>query len=193
MTRWARLPAESDGRPMGVAGALLRSLFRVLGRAPLVGVYVRVIGADNAIRRLERGGKEAEARRLRAEALRWAPAKAAGPLWRSEGQDLLYRRKDYEGALAAFEKAIEGLDGSAALVGVTRPDLVYAGAAQAALMAGQCGRASTYTEVFARKLAELEEQGKGRLDLAWHRDVLSWLRSRLDSAPTASRPEGSDG
>jgi len=126
---------------------------------------------------LESAGALEEARRRRSLALNSTDIARAGPLWRSEGEDLLHNKKDYRGALAAFQNAIKGLEATPALYGATRPDLVYAGAAQAALQAGERTIARSYTESFEKAVTHLAKNKS--LNLQLQEKTLKWLRQEL--------------
>jgi hypothetical protein len=158
---------------------LTQSFLRFLELLPGIGRSIRVVNRLHAIRRLEEERRWAEARALRATALKEADATRAAPLWRSEGEDLLHNRKEYAAALEAFRRAEQAVRLSPALSGVSAPDRILAGAAQAALLAGDLEAARAYTAKLTDLVAELARQEKDPAALAWHRDLLEKLARQL--------------
>lgn len=159
--------------------ALAESLLRFLELLPGIGRSIRVVNRLHAIRRLEDSRQWAEARTLRSAALKETDSARAAPLWRSEGEDLLHNRRDYPAALEAFRQAERALGRSSALFGVTAPDRIYAGAAQAAFLAGDLEAARAYAERLAVLVAELARQGQDPATLAPYRDLLEALSRQL--------------
>jgi hypothetical protein len=158
---------------------LAQSLLKVLELLPGIGQSVRVINLMHAIRRLEEARNWAEARTLRSAALKQVAVGRSAPLWRLEGEDLLYNRRDPAGALAAFQRAEHALGLSTSLYGVAAPDRIFAGAAQAALALGKPEEALAYFRKFSELLAELSRQGMNPGALAWHQEVLAKLKQQL--------------
>jgi hypothetical protein len=159
--------------------AFSRSFLGLLELLPGIGRGVRVVNRLHAIRRLEETKRWGEARALRQAALAEVSFSRSGPLWRSEGEDRLYNRRQYAAALEAFQTAEKAMGLSPALYGVTAPDRVYAGAAQAALLAGQIATAQAYTRKFSALVANLARQGKDRDALQWHQTILEQLQREL--------------
>ena len=155
---------------------ILLKLFEVL---PLIGNQIRVININQKINTLETQNKFQEARKVREQALLEIPSRYHGPLLRSEGEDKLYRLKDYKGALKAFEKAILKIDQSPSLGGVTSPDRVYAGAAQAAIYLNNKEKALKYYFQFADLIKFLNKDPKLKPSLAWHKETLDWLNHHI--------------
>ncbi len=120
-----------------------------------------------------------KAREVRTTALKTIPVSHQGPLLRSEGEDKLYKQKDSKGALEAFEKAIAAMEQSSSLFGLTAPDRVYAGAAQAALFCGDKEKATKYYFEFAKLVEKFSENKKLENALKWHRDTMKYLESQL--------------
>jgi len=162
--------------------AMVQPLLKVLEWLPGIGQSLRVVNLMHAIRRLEEERNWAEARALRSAALKQAAVGRSAPLWRSEGEDLLHNRHDPAAALAAFQRAEKALDLSPALYGVSAPDRIYAGAAQAALALGKIEAACAYLRKFSEVTAHLSRQGMDPAALAWHHEVLAKLKRQLPDA-----------
>jgi len=157
----------------------LRILFKFLELFPSIGTPIKVVNFENLINEFEKRGDLEKAREVRAKALETIPASHQGPLLRSEGEDKLYKQKDYRGALKAFEKAITAMEKSPSLLGVTAPDHIYAGAAQAALLLKDKEKATKYYFEFAKLVERFSENKKLENALKWHRDTLKYLESQL--------------
>jgi len=161
---------------------VLRILFKILELFPSFGTPIKVVNFENLIKEFEKRGDLEKAREVRTTALKTIPTSHHGPLLRSEGEDKLYKQKDYRGALKAFEKAITAMEQSPSLLGVTAPDRIYAGAAQAALFLGDKEKATKYYFEFASLVVKFSENKKLEKALKWHRDTLKYLESQLMSA-----------
>lgn len=159
--------------------AITQSLLKILELLPGIGQSVRVVNAMHAIRRLEEERNWSEARALRGAVLKQVAVGRSAPLWRLEGEDLLYNRRDPAAALAAFQRAAHALGLSSSLYGVAAPDRIFAGAAQAALALGKRDEALLHFRKFSELVAELSRQGMGPEALAWHQDVLAKLKKQL--------------
>ena len=162
---------------------IMRSVFKALEFVPFAGKTFRVTNMYGRISRLERLGKRDEARRLRHQAIEVTAKARSALLWRSEGEDLFYYKKDYVGALEAYENAIEALNGSAALYGVSNPCAIYGDASQAAVMAGEREAALKYYGTFAQWVEYLDKGVKSGPDLEWHHELLARLRKELGEPP----------
>lgn len=162
--------------------ALTQSFLTFLELLPGIGRSIRVVNKMHAIRRLEGERRWAEARALRTAALQETDPSRSAPLWRSEGEDLLHNRRDYPAALEAFRKAERALGRSSALLGVSAPDRIYAGAAQAALLAGDLEAARACMEKLSALIAELARQGQPAAALAPYRELLETLERQLPPA-----------
>ncbi len=158
---------------------MAQSVLKMLELLPGIGQSVRVVNQIHAIRRLEAERKWVEARALRSTALKQAAAARSAPLWRMEGEDLLYNRRDPAAALAAFQRAEKALGLSSALYGVSAPDRIFAGAAQAALALGNVEEARAYLRRFSDVAAELSRQGEDPAALAWHQETIANLKRQL--------------
>jgi hypothetical protein len=163
--------------------ALTRSFLGLLELLPGIGRGVRVVNRLHAIRRLEEAKQWGEARALRRATLDEVAFSRSGPLWRSEGEDRLYNKREYAAALEAFQTAEKAMGLSSALYGVTAPDRVYAGAAQAALLAGQIATAQAYTRKLSVLVADLAQKGQDREALQWHQSILEKLQRELPEIP----------
>ena len=161
---------------------MVRSLLRVLEWLPGIGQSLHVVNVMHAIRRFEEERNWPEARALRSAALKQAAVGRSAPLWRSEGEDLLYNRHDPAEALAAFQRAEKALDLSPILYGVSAPDRIYAGAAQAALGLREVEAARAYFRKFSDVTAQLSRQGVDPVALAWHQEILTKIKQQLPEA-----------
>ncbi|MFQ5916077.1 MAG: tol-pal system YbgF family protein [Nitrospinota bacterium] len=150
---------------------------------------MRVIDTDRRIAQLEAAGDLEEARAVRSSALQEGPSTCLGPLWRSEGEDRLYRLKDYPGALAAFENALVAMEDSALLYGVSQSDRVLYGAALAAILMGDWARAEKYYHRFVELVDSLRSDPKLAGLLEWHEKSVGWLRGQIQG----EQPDGSEG
>ncbi|MCP4107578.1 MAG: tetratricopeptide repeat protein [Desulfobacteraceae bacterium] len=100
---------------------------------------LKVIRIYYDIKELERKEKFEEAENMRMEGLNTIPFRHTGPLLFSQGNDLLYRRKEYRKALEAFENAIE-----IGIYPLVDPVQIYYGASSAALLTGNHMKAKKY-------------------------------------------------
>lgn len=190
-------PLPPHGRPEDALERIFGGLARVLvlpGVKPFTRVGLRLMrwlpgigrgfemaDVETEIARLEGGERFAEARALRTTTLERLPAWCLGPLWRSEGEDRLWRLHDYAGALDAFEKAMTAADGSPVTYGVTAPDRVFCGAAVAAVMVGDHVRARRYHAKLADLLAHLRGSPSLAEHVAAYDEVDRWLEQSLGS------------
>jgi hypothetical protein len=161
---------------------ITQSLLKVLELLPGIGQSLRVVNLMHAIRHREEERKWAEARAMRSAALKQVAAARSAPLWRSEGEDLLHNRHDPAAALEAFQRAENALGLSPALYGVSAPDRIFAGAAQAALALGDVEAAHAYFRKFSEVSAQLSQHVKDPAALAWHQEVLAKLKRQLPDA-----------
>ena len=156
---------------------LIWVLSKILEMIPVYGNAVKAINGDHKISRLEKLGRFDEARRLRTNFLKKFPVGHLGPLWRSEGMDQLYNKKNYAKALEAFENAIICIQDNSLLsafqYGVTKPFQVYYGAAVSAIHISDKKKAKIYYECF-KKLVN-RSSGEER-----YKEQLDWLRSSID-------------
>jgi len=166
---------------------IVRLIYKLFEFIPWAGTPMKVINYELKIKRLERNGNFDEARKVRAEALSSIPPSHQGPLLRSEGEDLLYRQKNYEGALQIFEKAITAMQQSPALYGVSSPDHIYGGAAQAALLCNEIEKASKYYLEFSGMVENYSNDPKLENNLEWHRKTLNFLESHPQVARMANK------
>ena len=164
---------------MNIIALFGRSFLKALEFLPFIGDSVKIINLNQKIKSLEKQGRFEEARSIRKDALIKISPTYHGPLLRSEGDDKLYQLKDYEGALEAFEKVILAMDKSSFLYGVTSPDSVYAGAAQAAIYLGLKEKAHKYFQNFKDLIDSLKENPKLQHSLEWHKETLKWLENNI--------------
>jgi hypothetical protein len=165
--------------PMKYILHILHFIFKMAGFLPIIGEPIRVIVIDQEIGKLERQNEVETAREVRKQALSKMSLKHQGPLLRSEGEDRLHRIHDYQGALEAFERAISVLDMSPSCYGVSSPDRIYAGAAQAALFVGDKEKAKKYYDKFAEIVSRFSANPKLKNSLAWHKETLNWLDTHI--------------
>lgn len=143
---------------------------------------IRAIKFGKRIDALDQDGDAEGARALRREALETVPAAYCASLWRSEGWDRL-RQGDAEGALEAFEKALQLLHGdtftSASMFGVSRPDEVYYGAAWSALLAGNTELARGYYRRTLNFITDVDRRSSTPVERWPIADGLEELRCQL--------------
>jgi len=156
-------------------------MIKMAGFLPIIGEPIRVIIIDREIGKLESHDQFETAREIRKQALRKISLKHQGPILRSEGEDRLHRMHDYQGALEAFEKALSVLDMSPSSYGVSSPDRIYAGAAQAAVFLGDNEKAKKYYHKFAEIVSLFNANPKLKNSLAWHKETLNWLTTHVGS------------
>ena len=157
----------------------LRILFKLLEGVPIIGIPIKVSNLDVIIRKLERKGDLKKAREVREAALKTIPFSHQGPLLRSEGEDKLYKLKDYKAALEIFEKAVDAMHQAPSTYGITAPDRVYAGASQAALFCGKVEKSTEYYFEFAKLVEEFSKDKKLDKALDWHKATMKYLESQL--------------
>ena len=139
---------------------------------------MRVMNYVREIDKLEDDSDFQAARALRQKSLNDVPARYSAPLWRSEGFDRLRFGNPVE-ALEAFEIGIGHLEGSAAMVGLSRPDELYYGAAWAALDAGELQKARGYYRRAANSVTAIRRFVKLPEEPRWFTEGLATLRRRL--------------
>lgn len=154
-------------------------IYKVFELLPWVGTPMKVINYEFKIKRLEKDNNYEKAREIRAEALIKIPASHQAPLLRSEGEDKLYRLQDFKGALSAFEQAIISNNQSSALYGVSSPDRIYGGAAQAAVLCNEKKKAMEHFLEFLKIVESYSKNPKLEGSLQWHRETLKQLESQL--------------
>ncbi len=165
---------------------IIRFIFKALEYLPWAGTSIRVANFNSKIGNLEKGHNFKEARKVRSEALKIIPKSHQGPLLRSEGEDRLYRLKDYKGALTAFEQAIVSMEQSPSLYGVSSPDRIYGGAAQAALLNKEDDKAIQHYHEFAKIVEEFSKNKELENALKWHRETLKYLETNLKKQKMAN-------
>ena len=166
---------------MKLIARIVITILRFFEFLPIIGEPIRVVNINQKIRSLEKKDKLEEAHSIRENALLQVSSQNQGPLLRSEGEDRLYRLKDYQGALEAFEKSMIVMKKSAFLYGVTQSDNVYAGAAQAAVFLSDKDKATKYFDRFVELVDMLSEDKKLEDSLKWHRDTLDWLKHSINT------------
>lgn len=187
-------PTAMEEQPDPVLGALvklvenpttrkvLRWFLSPLWLVPAFRTSMRILRSVDRIDDFERQEEFEQARALRTELLHDTKDAHSAPLWRSEGNDRLYRIRDYQGALQAFERAMTSLDRSPSLYGVALPDQIYYGAAVAAVMLGDKTKGARY----GQECASLVRAYKSDASLSKSEYVkqldegLKWLQSQLD-------------
>ncbi len=171
-------PAEIHP-PGGCAGRECLGCRAGCGRAPE--------RAMAQISRLESEDRFQEARDLRANLLKKLPFSQTSILWKSEGEDLLYRQKSYQNASAAYQKAMSALDQNETYIGVIEPVRFYVGASIAFIMNKEeataliCrGKLADYIEGL-RSVDEFEEY------LAGFEEQIRWIDERLQQQEIAEQ------
>lgn len=152
----------------------------ILAPLPLIGEQIRALNVYRKIKSLEKAGKFDEARIAREKAIATVNTNYQGPILRSEGQDRLYRLKNYEGAIKAFEKAEIAMDKSDFLYGVSQPDGVLLGIAIAAVRVGDKDKAKVYLDKYINLNNGLKKYTKKKESLKWHEETIAWLNNAID-------------
>jgi len=75
------------------------------------------------------------------------------------------------------------MERSPSLYGVTSPERVYAGAAQAAVFLGMKEKAQKYYQDFKDLFDSLRKNPKLRNSLEWHKETLKWLEHNINGMP----------
>ena len=158
-------------------------ILNILRPLPFIGEPIWVLNAYHKIKSLENAGKFVKARLVRKKAIDTVDFKYQGPILRSEGQDRLYRLKDYQGALKAFEKAEIAMDKSAFFYGVSQPDGVLSGIAIAAVRLGDREKAVVYRDKLIHLHKTIKKYVKTSENLKWYDETIVWLNRRIDSIP----------
>ena len=152
----------------------------IIAPLPKIGEPFRALRVYHQILKLEKQGNFEKAREVRMTALSSINPKYQGPILRTEGLDKLYRLKDYQGAFEAFELAEVALDKSASLYGVSQPDSILAGAAQAAIFLGNKMKAIEYRDKFLELLNGLKKVRKTNKPFTWHEETLDWINKEIN-------------
>jgi len=160
---------------------LNKIILTTLAPLPIIGEPIRALKIYHEIKRLEKNGKFEEAKVVREKAIATVNPDYQGPILRSEGQDRLYRLKDYEGAINAFEKAEIAMDKSDFLYGVSKPDGILSGIAIAAVHLGDKDKAIAYRDKFIKLYDGLKQHVKSEDSLKWHKETISWLNKAIDT------------
>ena len=160
---------------------LNKMILTILAPLPLIGEPIRALKVYHKIKSLEKEKKYEEARIVRKKAILAVNENYQGPILRSEGQDKLYRLKDYKGAIKAFEKAEIAMHKSAFLYGVSQPDGVLSGIAIAAVRLGDLDKAIAYLDKFTTLYDGLKKHTKKKNSLKWHEETIAWLSDAIDA------------
>ena len=166
---------------MKLLNQLNKIILTVLAPLPIIGESIRALKIYHKIISLEKLKKFEEARIVRKKEILKINPKYQGPILRSEGQDKLYRLKNYEGAIKAFEKAEIVMEKSAFLYGVSQPDGILSGIAIAAVLLGDIKKAIVYRDKFIAMYNGLKEITKKKDSLKWHEETIAWLNNAIDS------------
>jgi tetratricopeptide (TPR) repeat protein len=134
--------------------------------------YPSLLSED--IVRLENQGKIDAARKLRKSSLQNLSLKYAGPLWTSEGEDLLYVEKNYKEALSAFQNAIKSN-----FTPSINPLRIYCGASTAAVMISDFKLAEKYYDEALEWYDKLKEGNNLDSYLSKFDDTLIWLKNEI--------------
>ena len=105
--------------------------------------------------------------------------KYLAPLWRQEGFDLLYRVKNYQLSLEAFENAIETLELSSALYGVANPLDIYFGASMASVSVNDKEKAKIYFQEFTQLYESCRRNPKLEKALDNYTKGMNWISEYL--------------
>ncbi len=158
--------------------AVIRFLFWICSLIPGIKYPINASVILVKISKLEAKGEYERARSIRSNALKNLPSSCLGPLWRSEGEDKLYKLKDYKGALDAFVKSLKAMEHSGGMFcGVTSPDRVYYGAAASSIMLGNFADAEKYYKSFVDFVEKLSKNSE--LDLEWQTNCVKDLESQI--------------
>ncbi len=142
---------------------------------------LKPISIKSQIDKLERIGEIEKARILRKDWLKKLPHKYTAALWRSEGDDLLYKQEKYEESLAAYKNSMSALELSPSNVGVTDPLRLYFGAAVSAVMVGEIDNAEKYLNEFLPIYNSFIQDKKVKEYASNFTSGLQWLRENIYS------------
>jgi tetratricopeptide (TPR) repeat protein len=166
---------------MKLLNLLNKIILTALAPLPIIGEPIRALNVYHKIKSLEKLERFEQARIVRKKAIETINQDYQGPLLRSEGQDKLYRLKDYEAAIEAFERAEIAMEKSAFLYGVSQPDGVLSGIAIAAVRSGDKNKAIIYRDKFTDMYERLKNVTKKKESLKWHEETIAWLNDAIDS------------
>jgi tetratricopeptide (TPR) repeat protein len=166
---------------MKLLNLLNKIILTALAPLPIIGEPIRALNVYHKIKSLEKLERFEQARIVRKKAIETINPDYQGPLLRSEGQDKLYRLKDYEAAIEAFERAEIAMEKSAFLYGVSQPDGVLSGIAIAAVRSGDKNKAIIYRDKFTDMYERLKNVTKKKESLKWHEETIAWLNDAIDS------------
>lgn len=133
------------------------------------------INTDKKIEKLESIEEFENARSLRRKTLKLLPRRYQSILWRSEGNDCLYRLKDNQASWLAFENALQTLGQSPSLYGVSKPHEIYFGAAASSIYLGKMTEAAIYTS----KYEDLIRYFGPNQSSEYYEKNLEWLKRNL--------------
>ena len=131
------------------------------------------------VERLEREKKTDEARKLRKIWLLKLPPKYTGPLWRQEGNDLLYDKKDYERSLKAFENASKAIGENPAHYGVADPIQIFYGATISSIKLDLKDKAKKYFQEFLSRYESYSQSDNLRVSVTKYDKGIKWIRENL--------------
>jgi tetratricopeptide (TPR) repeat protein len=146
-----------------------------LSRLPLF----KAIAIKSKIDKFERMHEFEKARKYRKIWLEKLPLEYTAPLWRSEGNDLLFKQDKYEESLVAYRNSIRALELSPSSVGITDPLRLYFGAAVSALMVGELDNAEKYLNEFLSYYNSFARNKKAQKYAAKFTSGLQWLRENI--------------
>ncbi len=131
------------------------------------------------VERLEREEKYKEARRLGKTWLLKLPIKYTAPLWRQEGNDLLYKMDNYERSLKAYENALKSLEENPSNWGVANPIQIYYGATISCLKLDLKDKARKYFQKFLPMYESYSQNIALKDSVTKYDDGVAWIRKNL--------------
>lgn len=153
----------------------------VLSPLPIIGEPIHALNVYHKIKSLEKSGRFKEAKIVRKRATATLNPDYQGPILRSEGEDKLYRLKDYEGAIEVFEKAEITIEKSSFLYGVSQPAGVLSGIAIAAVRMGDKKKSIVYRDKLIVMYEGLKKITKKKKSLKWYEETIDWLNNAIES------------
>ncbi len=150
---------------------LAKSVRKILFKIP----FYQSLYISEDIEKLEEDGKLEEARKLRGKWLHNIPLKYSGPLWCSEGEDLLHQRKKYAEALVAFEKAMQSK-----FTPALNPLRIFTGASVAAVMTTNLEKAKQYYSEAQDWYQKLKSGKKLDSYLSHFDETFIWLSENIN-------------
>jgi hypothetical protein len=116
---------------------------------------------------------------LRRDWLLKLPLKHTAPLWRQEGNYLLYKEEKNKESLEAYENALKSLDETPSLWGVTDPIQIYYGATVACVKLDLIDKAKSFFQEFQAMYESYSDTDSLKNDIIRYDEGVKWIKKYI--------------